>query len=392
VLRPPLTPGFMYNLQIANVDDLASPVINRMVGVVNTTFLARNSWSEAVESTMTSTNEPWPGLVVRRNTDHSHAAFAFGRRDGTAWFGAPVDPFACTVAPCPFATDPAAPTVALSGPLPRGHKGWLVNGEPVATLQVANLQGAPAAFFQGSPSGWAPVPAPPNAVFSDGTTLSSVAFDDGGVTHVTLDAGVWSPASVITTSPTFYPTDAVSDPFVFGNASLGARSMVVLKSSKTEVMRASINNPPWGGMTSAGDGPEARVVTSMPGTPNTAFVYTQRPSGALDLIVFGGLNNSATGLLSGVTSFDAISNWASVWVATSAGGLLDLRLNVSGTGSGLARVPGPLRGGMASFPLNHDLACEAARPELAMVDGSIFVAWQERCGAGPWRVYVRALE
>jgi hypothetical protein len=236
------------------------------------------------------------------------------------------------------------------------------------------------------------VPAPPSSVFSDGTTLSSVRFDDGGVTFMTLDGGAWSPVSVITTSLTEYPTDAVSDPFAFGNASLGARPMVVLKSSRSDTMRASINTSSWGSMVPVNNGPEARVVTMILEYTGVAFVFTQRPSGALDEVLFGGPNNSASALVSGVTSFDALSNWSSIWFVTSVGGVLEARSINFGNGTLALRLPGPLRGGMASFPLNHNLACEAARPEMAMANGRVFVAWQERCGPGPWRVYVRALE
>jgi hypothetical protein len=329
---------------------------------------------------------------VRRNPDLSFTAFTFGRRDGAAWFSAPFDPFSCPVAPCSFGTDSTAPALTLTGPLPRGHKGWLVGGDPIATLQVATLQGAPAAVFRNTGSSWVPVPAPPSSVFSDGTTLSSVRFDDGGVTFMTLDGGAWSPVSVITTSLTEYPTDAVSDPFAFGNASLGARPMVVLKSSRSDTMRASINTSSWGSMVPVNNGPEARVVTMIPEYTGVAFVFTQRPSGALDEVLFGGPNNSASALVSGVTSFDALSNWSSIWFVTSVGGVLEARSINFGNGTLALRLPGPLRGGMASFPLNHNLACEAARPEMAMADGRVFVAWQERCGPGPWRVYVRALE
>jgi hypothetical protein len=392
VLRPPLAPGFMYRLTAANVDDLAIPTANRMSGGLDTVFLARNSWTEAFESTATSMSEPWPGIVVRRNPDLSFSAFPFGRRDGATWFGAPFNPFSCPVAPCALSTDATAPSLPLVGPLPRGHKGWLVNGEPVATLQVATLQGAPSVMFRNTGATWVPVPGAPNAIFSDGTTLSSVRFDDGGVTHVTFDGGVWNPVSVITTSLTEYPTDALSDPFVFGNASLGARPMVVLKSSKSDVMRASINGPPWGGMAAADNGPEARVATMIPDYPSSAFVFTQRPSGSLDELLFGGVNNAANGVVTGVTSFDAISNWSSVWFVTSAGGLLEVRYISFGNGTVAFRLAGPQRSGMPSFPLNNNPSCEAARPEMAMADGRIVVSWQERCGAGPWRIYVRGLE
>ncbi len=392
VIRPPLAAGFTYNLSISSVEDLAIPTGNIMAGPMNRAFIARNSWTEAFESTATSLAEPWPGLVVRRNPDLSFTAFTFGRRDGTSWFSAPLDPFSCPVAPCALSTDATAPSVALTGPLPRGHKGWLVNEEPVATLQVATLQGASSAIFRNSGAGWVAVPSAPSAIFSDGTSLSSVRFDDGGVTQVTLDGGAWNPVSVITTSLADYPTDAVSDPFVFASASRGSQPAVVLKSSRTDVMKASIFGPPWRSMTSVGNGPEARIATMIPEYPGAAFVLTQRPTGALDLLIFGDVNNGASGLVTGVNSLDAISNWSSVWFVTSASGLIEVRYISYGNGTTAIRLSGPLRGGVPSFPLNNNLSCEAARPELAMADGRIFVAWQERCGAGPWRVYVRGLE
>jgi hypothetical protein len=53
---------------------------------------------------------------------------------------------------------------------------------------------------------------------------------------------------------------------------------------------------------------------------------------------------------------------------------------------------GPLRMGMPSNVLNNDPMCFADRPEIVAFDGRFAVAWQERCGAGPWKVYLRIAE
>lgn len=387
-LRPPLTPGFMYSLSSGGVDDLAG---NRNSTIPTVIFLARNSWSPAFESTATFVGEPWPGLVVRRNADHSVSAFVFARRDGSAWFGAPFNPFACAAPPCPIATDTTAPAVTLAGPPPRGHKGWVDAEGLVATLQVPTFQGAPSVLFRRGATAWAPVAAPPSAIFSDGTTLSSVRFDTGNVSLVRLDGGVWVDSGLITSSATDYPTDALAEPFVFGNASLGGRPVVALKSSRSDSLRASLNAPPWGAMVPATNGPEARPVI-IAGNPTLPRVFVLRPNGAVDTLLFLGLTTGlASNEFTNISSFDAISNWGSLVLALSSNGILQLKYLQSG-GSAYEDMPGPLRNGMPSLALNHDLACEAARPELAMVDGLLFVAWQERCAAGPWRVYVRALE
>jgi hypothetical protein len=212
------------------------------------------------------------------------------------------------------------------------------------------------------------VPPPPSAIFSDDATLSSVRFDNGNVTLVRLDGGVWVDSGLITSSATDYPTDALAEPFVFGNASLGGRPVVA-----------------------AANGAEARpvIISSDPTRPR---VYVLRPNGAVDTLFFLGLTTGlAPNEFTNISSFDAISNWGILVLALSSNGILQLKYLQSG-GSAYEDMPGPLRNGMPSLALNHDLACEAARPELAMVDGLLFVAWQERCAAGPWRVYVRALE
>ncbi|MBM4779820.1 MAG: Ig-like domain-containing protein [Archangiaceae bacterium] len=384
-IRPPLAPGFLYTFGISGVRDMAGNTITPASYV----FLARNSWGPAQESTSTALADPWPGVAYSESTG---LAWVFARRDGTPWFFSPFDPLACTAAPCSLADDPTAPVFSLTGPMPRGHKGWVVGGEPVATLQVATLQGAPASVLRRADGGWAAIPAPPSSVFGDGTWLHSVKFDDGGVTHVVLDGGAWVSSSVITTNLTEYPTDSLADPFAFGNASLGARPMVVLKSSRTDTMRSAINDPPWAGLVNPGNGVEARVGTMMPEYPNSAFVFVHRPTNTLDLIIHGSVGNAAFNIVSGLTSFDVLSNASSVWFATAAAGQVELRYVSFGAGATSVRLIGPVRAGVPGFSLNNDVACEAARPELGMANGRVVVVWQERCAGGQWHVYARALE
>ncbi len=384
-MRPPATPGFVYVFNVGGVTDFAGNVITSS----SFNFIVSNSWSPAFESASVSTGEPWPGLVVRRTVDNGYEAFPFGRKDSAAWFFQPVDPFGCATLPCTL-VDETGPVIALTGPRPRGHKGWLVNDDPIATLQVADLQGTPAAIYRHTDAGWSPVPAPPNAVFSDNKVLSSVLFEDGGVRHVVLDGGGWSVMSTITTNLTEFPTDSASDPFVFGNASLNARPMVLLKSSKSDTIRASMADPGWAAPTALGAALEARAVTMVPEYPTTSFNLTLRANGNLDMACIG--LNCGANFLSGVSSFDALSNYASYWFATVTSGQLELRYQQYGIGPTAFRMVGPLRGGMPAFSLNNDTSCEAARPELAGADGQLFITWQERCGAGPWRVYLRALQ
>jgi hypothetical protein len=382
VFRPPLQPGLAYNLASVNIADLNG----NMAAPFIASFTTAAAWTPAFESSGTSMAEPWPGLVVRPSgVPFKSEVFVFARRETNSWFFSPVDVFACGAPPCLLADDPSGPVVSLTGPGPRGHKGWQVNERPVALLQVRDFQGTPGALFERTGAGWASLPAAPNTIFSDGRTLSSVAFDAGVVTHVVLDAGSWATVSTIATNATEYPTDdASAAPYAYGSALYGSPPTVVLKSSRTTFHNGSTFNPSWSALVPLANAIDARV-TSNPVNPYSLWLT---PAGALTIRTGNANVNTAA---TGVSSFDAIPNPTMFMVALVINGQLELRS--LGNGLTLPRVAGVPRNGVAGFSLNNDPACEAARPELAVSETwQIFVTWQERCGTGPWRVYVRALE
>ncbi len=88
------------------------------------------------------------------------------------------------------------------------------------------------------------------------------------------------------------------------------------------------------------------------------------------------------------TSFDIATNQPWAMLPISVAGQLELRT----ADNGFTRQPGVLRGGMPSTTINNNPTCFADRPEVATFDGRFVVAWQERCGAGPWKVYLRYAE
>jgi hypothetical protein len=385
VFRPPLTPGFAYTLGASSVADLngngAAPF--------SQSFVTAASWSPAFESVGSSMAEPRPGLVVRRGpTPFSSQAFVFARRETSSWFFQPVNPFGCSAASCPLFDDLSAPVVSLTGPAVRGHQGWLVNDRPVALLQVSDFQGTTGALFRVEDAGWTAQPAPPNTIFSDGRTLSSVSFNAGVVSHVVLDGGAWVTASTIVTNATEYPTDVTATPFAYGFQQAGGPVMVILKSGRnTNHFTSNNNTPPWTSPAALGPAVEARVVGESP-SPTLNYAMWLAPAGTLEVRT---LNGNVAMPATGVSSFDAIINPSIYMVALVIGGQLELRFK--GNGLTLPRVAGVNRNGVPGFSLNNDPSCEAARPELATTETwGLIVTWQERCGVGPWRVYVRALE
>lgn len=65
--------------------------------------------------------------------------------------------------------------------MPRGHRGVLYGNTPVATLQVADLNGTPASVWWWN-GAWEPLPVqPPGTVFANPNGLLSPYADDGGL-------------------------------------------------------------------------------------------------------------------------------------------------------------------------------------------------------------------
>jgi hypothetical protein len=118
------------------------------------------------------------------------------------------------------------------------------------------------------------------------------------------------------------------------------------------------------------------------GTLNTAGVASAR--------LFGSVNNAATWASSLATAFDCIY--------TPGGGRLLATAAVNGElrpfhGFGSAQAfPGVVRGGVPSPTLNADPLCTADAPEMLVRGNKLVVSWQERCGTGPWKSYVRVMQ
>ncbi len=396
-MRPPPTPGFMYTLTVAGVDDLAPLPKNLMVPIAPLQFFPEVRWSPAWESASTSTGEPWPGLVVRRPTPtQPMQAFVFGRREGNTWFGAPFDPFSCTTPPCVIADDASAPTVALSGPRARGKKGVLWNGKPIAMLQHADPQGtSPAAFIYDT--SWQPLPAPPGPVFtvSQATPLYSAYADDGGLKLAGLDGGVWTYQSTISTDTVEYSVGPTSDPLLSPSAPTAPGFYVMARSSTSGSARVffSANGNSWFAGTSfiSGGGDRVTDVRGLLYGGNSGVGLVLRQSGPLQAFCDGAGTCGLNQWLPTVGTFDAVAGAPSAFIVAATGGVLELYLG-PGAQAVSVRMPGPIRNGMPSTMLNNNPACFADRPELFITEGLLFVTWQERCAPGPWRVYLRALE
>lgn len=398
VLSPPLTPGVATTLT-SSVNDLASP--SNMSVPFSQVFVPAAPWTPAFESTSSSIGEPWPGIVVRRTVDFRVEAFVFARRDTSSWFFTSFDPYGCATPPCSLIDDPSAPAMTLSGPRPLGHKGWLLNGRPVATLQVADFQGTPGVSFEFRDAGWASLPAAPQAIFGSGRSLSSVAFEPGGVARLMVLDGGWTPStsipSLVTTNLVEYPQDTA--PFAYGNALVVAGPAVILKSSRSAthtgfVFNSSLVPNNWSPATPLGPALDARVTSLSPQNGNAGVSILLNLDGGLDTRYFSGCCTAqpANNHVTSVSSFDALSAHNAYYVAVVSSGQLELRAASSASATTWIRIPGPLRAGMPGFSLNNDTACQADRPELALTEAQIVVTWQERCAGGPWRVYVRALE
>jgi hypothetical protein len=396
-LRPPATPGFMYTLSVAGVDDLAPSPKNPMVSIAPIQFIPEVRWSQAWESASSSMGEPWPGLVVRRpEPTQPLQAFVFGRKEMNAWFGAPFDPFSCTTPPCVIADDVSAPTLGVVGPRPRGKKGVLWNGKPVAMLQHADPQGTAAAVFVYDTS-WQPLSPPPGPVFvvTQAPTLYSAYVDDGGLKLAGLDGGVWTYQATISNDTVEYSVGPTSDPVLAPSAPSAPGFYVLARSSTSGSARMffSSNGNTWlaGSSVVSGGGDRVTDVRALLYGSASGVGLVQRQSGPLQAFCDGAGTCGLNAWLPVVSTFDALVGPPSAFIVAAIGGVLELHIQ-SGAQATSVRMPGPFRGGMPSTMLNNNPLCFADRPELFAAEGMLFVAWQERCAPGPWRVYLRALE
>jgi hypothetical protein len=392
-LRPPLTPGYQYTLRIAGVQDLAIPTPNQMPTAVTQTFLATNRWSPAWETTATSATDMLPAVMIPKPAPgQPPLVYLAGRRDGLTWAAQPFDPLSCTTPPCTIADDVSAPSLPVTGPAPRGHRGQVWGSTPVATLQVADFQGTSPVVLWRNPT-WQPLPAaPPGTVFPGPRgLLYSPHVDDGGLKLAAFDGGTWAPFATVSADTVEYSVGPTADPLGIGWALPGSTNMYVLgrSSSGVNVRQFFYNGASFnaGNPTGGGSGfTDMRMTTDLAGGGGGPTFLRQG-----GIYFYCSVSCSAgpyTYYTTGVTSFDTVGNYSNDLLVAAVNGQLMLHT----TANGFPLQPGPLRGGMPSTVLNNDPSCIADRPEVGVVDTRFVVAWQERCGTGPWKVYLRMAE
>lgn len=398
----PVPAGNVYTVFFNGLRD-ASPNFNGVSGQPALSFVSRFEWSGAIESTSTSTAEPRPALIVRKAPGAPASgpleALLLGRRNTSVWALSPVDPTSCpTQATCALADDATQPAGTVSGPPVRGQRGLLHGSTAVATVQLADFQGTPAMTFSRATNAWAPLPAPPGTLFSDGTALYS-AYVENGLKVAKLAGGTWDFANALVASndATLFSSNASSDPLPIGQWASGWLYVTARSSITHEAYSYRRDNTGvWtslGRVTQAGQQvTESRLFTPSTGN-STMWTSHLRSGGQLDYLLYGGANNFAYGVFSNVGSYDAAIAPSDIqhYFALSTNGLLQIYYSVIGAGSAMTLLPGVTRNSVVSDNLNQDPTCWADSPELRFVNEKLFIAWQERCGAGPWRVYLRGL-
>ncbi|MBK7861020.1 MAG: Ig-like domain-containing protein [Archangiaceae bacterium] len=395
----------LYELRVQSVRDLA-PVPNTFAGSQVFPFTSRNPWgqSPAAVSSGSSTSEPRPALVLRPTPGGSPGeiqALIGARRDDAPWLFAPFEPVACSTSPCMLSDDPSMPAATLATQNVRGHRGLPWATQAVVTTQLRDYAGLPGVAMWRTDAGtWSPLPAPPGPMFLQHGTALRAGFANNGLYVAGFDGTAWNlaDAGLVSSSAADFPSDATSDPLVQAAANPGSDTMMVARTSKTGQLRL-FRQPAAGGAWAA-NGSLATTGSPVVDLRLSALPYTGaalasylRANGVIDWVVWGDVNNGGTFVSANAESFDTIYELASStqWLAVSVNGLLQLlQSNIPGSGTTSA-VPGVVRNGVTAADLNNDPTCDAQYPELATFNGRVAVTWQERCGAGPWKVYFRIM-
>ena len=172
--------------------------------------------------------------------------------------------------------------------------------------------------------------------------------------------------------------------------------MLVARTSRTGQIRAFRRAPfsAWASFGSYATGGSPVVdlkIAPLDGYTGSAWFAFSRANGALDLVLYGDVNNGNSNYVpNGVSGFDIFSKDGVLWIVASANGQIQMSYSIIGSGT-FQPYPGPLRGGMPSSSLNSDTMCFADHPEIVQTRDKLFVSWEERCGGGPWKMMVRSL-
>lgn len=402
VLRRMAAEGTPYVFSISGVQDTA-PTPNTVM-FAQYPFLAEQRWSEAYESAATMTADPVPGLTVRTGASPgSHEAFVSSRKDTQPVTYGPVDTTSCSTPPCTLPLDSSQPSATLAAVLPKGRTGLSFGSTPVSVFQVADFAGTPALAFSRAAATWTALPAAPGYLISDGAALSTVFVDSGGLKIAGFNPSgpSWntSSATVLSSNTTDFSWDASSFPIVAADGVAGITDTYVIartsKSGEVRVFQKSMSTGNWtsvGSLGTAGTANkvvDARIMTGKD-YPTAAWAAMLRQNGLVDVVLFGSVNNGWTVIPSGATAIDVAYEPSFIWLAAAVNGQIELRNQQLGTGIWNVQ-PGPERNGMPGTSLNNNTACTADKPQIVVHKARVYVAWQEKCGTGPWKVYLRSL-
>lgn len=402
IFTPPLTIGATYTLSLSGVADLAVPYPNTMPNR-SYPFTANQYWQALWQSTSSSNAEPVPGVAVLPPTGgrapSGYELSFVARKEGTQpWVFAPQNPFVNCPAgsPCPLSDAPASGFPTLSGIPARGRRGLEWNGRALAQFETKGFP-TPATSVLGNrartASQWTPfAPSPPGHVFTHGGQLHSVWVDSGGLQYARFDGATFGAnVATLSTDPA-YATSGT--PLAIGGGSKNGSLAVVVKESSGATLHFFRRTPTM--VWSQVDGtPVTALLDARPALDATGnfYVVALRKNGAVNDLTYesvtsGGTSPIQTFVTGNVTSYDVLVKSSVTYVAYALDG--DLFLIGRGPG-GMINLPGPTVGSTPANVLDFDPSCEAKHPELAEVQEGLVITWQERCAAGPWRVYARFL-
>ncbi|MBX7117088.1 MAG: hypothetical protein K1X64_22405 [Myxococcaceae bacterium] len=401
VFRRLAEPGTGCAIYIGGVQDTA-PTANTVMAA-QYQFLPEQRWSPAYESAASMTAEPRPGVVaVSDGTAGSYQVHVTARNNTTPIAYGPVNTTSCLTAPCTLPVDTAQPSGTLGATVPSGATATVMNGTPIGVFQIADFAGSPAMAFSRVFNMWTALPPAPGYIISDDVDLSTVYVDSGGLKIAAFNpaAPSWNTAAatVLSNNTTDFSWDASSFPIVAADAVSGVTDTYVIartsKSGEVRVFQKSRANGTWTSVGNLGTGGttnkvlDVRIMTGKD-YPTAAWAALLRQDGSVNVTLFGAVNNGWTPIASGATAIDVAYEPSFIWLAAAVNGQIELRSQQLGTGQWLMQA-GP-RGGN-NYSLNNDTSCTADKPHMALLKDRIYVTWQEKCGAGPWKVYLRALQ
>lgn len=360
---------------------------------INIDYVAHFAWPAPMGAVGSSSTEPHAAVVLTLDSLGEPSAWLLGRKEQAAVFHQALDLDKCLAASCTLTEDGSAPVVTLSPTSSRiGPRVVAASGRTYVLLQSADYAGTPGVAVVRSANGWATIAAPPGTLFSDGTTLFSAYVEGTSVKVAAYDpaGAAWLPPSVVVTNAEYNTANAGSVSAAWGHASVSGAQFVIARTSSGDLRsyQRTSNTAAW---TTSNYGPLPATTDAVrdvripyftsADTGLQALVLHQSGKVTADSWGFGG-TGSILGLV-GVTAMDVFNDVNSSWTATIENGQLAIYARPSNM---FLPMQGP---NQSSF--NNDPTCTADSPTIQRAGEHLVVAWQEKCGAGPWRAWMRWL-